>query len=148
MKNKLISYNPKLKELARKLRQQGILSEVLLWKQIKNKSLGVEFHRQVPIDEYIVDFFCHEIMLAIEIDGNSHLFEDIAVNDVKRQKKLEQLGVHFIRFNDKDVRHQMSMILIALENKIEQLKTSPLPPLLPIAIGRKEELTASLFYKY
>jgi very-short-patch-repair endonuclease len=129
MKNKIISYNPKLKELARKLRQQGILSEVLLWKQIKNKSLGVEFHRQVPLDEYIVDFFCHEIMLVIEIDGNSHLFEEVAVNDIKRQNKLEKLGIHFIRFNDKDVMYQMEMVLIALENKIEQLKEPPPTPL-------------------
>lgn len=122
MKNKIIPYNPRLKELARKLRKQGILSEVLLWKQIQKKSLGVEFHRQVPLDEYIVDFYCHELMLAIEIDGNSHLFDDIAVNDVKRQSKLENLGVNFIRFDDLDVKRQMSSVLLALENKIEQLK--------------------------
>ena len=122
MKNRIISYNPKLKELARKLRKQGILSEVLLWKQIQKKSLGVEFHRQVPIDEYIVDFYCHELMLAIEIDGNSHHFEDVAVNDVERQDKLEKLGVNFIRFDDKEVKRNMSMVLLALENKIEQLK--------------------------
>lgn len=85
MKNRIIPYNPRLKELARNLRKQGILSEVLLWKHIQKKSLGVEFHRQVPLDEYIVDFYCHELMLAIEIDGNSHLFDNIAVNDVKRQ---------------------------------------------------------------
>ncbi|MGV2481542.1 UNVERIFIED_CONTAM: DUF559 domain-containing protein, partial [Salmonella enterica subsp. enterica serovar Weltevreden] len=72
MKNKILPYNPALKELAQRLRKQGILSEVLLWKKIKNKSLGVEFHRQVPLDNYIVDFYCHELMLAIEIDGNSH----------------------------------------------------------------------------
>jgi hypothetical protein len=45
MKNKILPYNPKLKLLARQLRKQGILSEVLLWKQIKNKAFGVEFHR-------------------------------------------------------------------------------------------------------
>lgn len=122
MKNKIIPYNPRLKDFARKLRKQGILSEVLLWKQIQKKSLGVEFHRQVPLDEYIVDFYCHELMLAIEIDGNSHLFDDIAVNDVKRQNKLENLGVNFIRFKDVEVKRQMGMVLVALENKIEQLK--------------------------
>ena len=98
------------------------MSEVLLWKQIKNKNLGVEFHRQVPLDEYIVDFYCHELMLAIEIDGNSHLFEDVAANDTKRQEKLEKLGVNFIRFDDRDVKHQMVMVVLALENKIEQLR--------------------------
>ena len=126
MRNKIIPYDPRLKEFARKLRKQGILSEVLLWKQIKNKNLGVEFHRQVPIDKYIVDFYCHELMLAIEIDGNSHLFEDVAVNDVKRQEKLEALGVHFIRFDDKAIKKSISMVLLALENKIEQLQNIPL----------------------
>ncbi len=112
--------------LARKLRKQGLMSEVLLWKQIKNKSFGVEFHRQVPLDNYIVDFYCHELMLAIEVDGNSHLFEDVAVNDAKRQQKLEKLGVRFIRFEDKDVKQNINMVLVALENKIEQiLQTSP-----------------------
>ena len=133
MRNKIIPYNPKLKELARKLRKQGILSEVLLWKQIKNKSFGIEFHRQVPIDNYIVDFYCHELMFAVEIDGISHQFDEIAVKDNDRQKKLENLGIHFLRFNDKDVKKNMTMVLHALENKIGELQnsntTSPFVPL-------------------
>ena len=72
MKNKIIPYNPKLKELARELRKNSTLSEVLLWIKIKGKAMGVEFHRQVPIDNFIVDFYCHELMLTIEIDGSSH----------------------------------------------------------------------------
>lgn len=61
-------------------------------------------------------------MLAIEIDGSSHHFEDIAVNDIERQNKLESLGVKFIRFEDKAVKQNMHYVLIALENKIEELK--------------------------
>lgn len=69
IKRKIIPYNSKLKELARDLRKQGIYSEVVLWKSLKGKQvLGFDFHRQRPIDEYIVDFFCSELMLAIEID--------------------------------------------------------------------------------
>ena len=120
MKNKVLPYNPSLKGLARKLRQQGILSEVLLWKKIKNKSLGFEFHRQVPIDNYIVDFFCHELMLAIEIDGNSHHIEEAEINDVFRQKKLELLGVHFIRFEDLHVKTNMNDVVRCLMAKIEE----------------------------
>ena len=52
----IIPYNPKLREFARYLRNNSTLSEVLLWKEIKNKALGVEFKRQVPILDYIVDF--------------------------------------------------------------------------------------------
>ncbi|MES2132399.1 MAG: endonuclease domain-containing protein [Bacteroidota bacterium] len=122
MKNKVLDYNPTLKELARKLRKQGILSEVLLWKKIKNKSLGVEFHRQVPIDNYIVDFYCHELMLAIEIDGNSHHIEEVSINDIYRQEKLETLGVHFIRFDDIQVKKAMNDVIRCLLIKIEELK--------------------------
>lgn len=92
---------------------------MLLWKQIRNKTLTVEFHRQVPIDRYVVDFYCHELMLAIEIDGRSH---DGLKNDEERQARLEQLGVHFIRFADKTVRYDMNSVLIALADVIEKLK--------------------------
>jgi very-short-patch-repair endonuclease len=70
--NKVIPYNPKLKELARELRKNSTFSEVLLWNEIKKKSMGYEFHRQVPIDEFIVVFYCHELLLAIEVDGSTH----------------------------------------------------------------------------
>ncbi len=74
MKNRIIPYNPKLKSLARQLRKNSTLAEVLMWKNIKQKVLGVQFHRQVPMLNYIVDFYCHEISLVIEIDGSSHDF--------------------------------------------------------------------------
>ena len=98
MKNKIIPYNPRLKAYARKLRKAGVLSEVILWKEIRRKSFGFEFHRQVPIDEYIVDFYCHELMLVIEVDGSIHDLEAVKQNDIRRQNKLESLGVNFIRF--------------------------------------------------
>lgn len=75
MKNKIIPYNPKLKEFARQLRKNSTLSEVLLWEKLKQRSMGVQFHRRVPLLEYIVDFYCHELQLAIEIDGVSHDFK-------------------------------------------------------------------------
>src|SRR5262245_25017524 len=111
MPNKIIPYNPRLKKFARQLRQQGILSEVLLWKLLQRKKLGVEFHRQVPIYEFIVDFYCHELMLAIEVDGYSHhFFDDIKIKDEKRQAKLESLGVRFLRFQDSEVRKDISLV--------------------------------------
>lgn len=122
MKNKILPYNPILKDLAKQLRQQGILSEVLLWKKIKNKSLGVEFHRQVPIDNYIVDFYCHELMLAIEVDGNSHMNSETQINDVIRQETLEKLGIIFIRFSDLDIKKNMNDVIRCLQAKVEELK--------------------------
>jgi len=100
MRNKIIPYNPKLKGFARKLRKNSTFSEIVLWELIKKRALGIQFHRQVPIDEYIVDFYCHECKLAIEVDGSSHDSEDAYLKDKDRQFRLETLGVRFLRFDD------------------------------------------------
>jgi very-short-patch-repair endonuclease len=120
-KNKIIRYNPYLRTLARKLRKESTLSEILLWQQIKSKSLGVEFHRQVPIDNYIVDFYCHELNLVIEIDGSSHHDEEVEKNDFSRQERLEGLGIKFIRFDDLEIKKNMQHVLASLEIRIKQL---------------------------
>ena len=97
MKRKIIPYNPKLKEYARKLRNNSTLSEVLLWNHLKGKQMkGFDFHRQKPIDNYIVDFYCSELLLAIEVDGGSHDRADAVVKDRVRQRRLESLGVKFL----------------------------------------------------
>lgn len=121
MRNKILPYNPKLKAYARKLRKSAVLSEVILWKAIKKRSFGIEFHRQVPIDNYIVDFYCHELMLAIEIDGSIHELEEVKANDIVRQKRLEQLGINFIRFEDFDVKNNIEFVLKDQAVKIKEL---------------------------
>ncbi|GJQ60843.1 MAG: hypothetical protein SCALA701_36440 [Candidatus Scalindua sp.] len=73
----------------------------------------------MPVDEFIVDFYCHELMLAIEIDGSSH--NDTYDYDMNRQTKLQDLGVTFIRFQDVDVKKNMVGVLGALKNKIEEI---------------------------
>ena len=121
MKNKIIPYNPKLKEYARKLRKNSTLAEVLLWNNIKNRALGVQFHRQVPMLNYIVDFYCHELMLAIEIDGSSHDYRYF--EDLNRQNKLEEYGVTFMRFSDVDVKNNMFSVSLSLEENVASLIT-------------------------
>ena len=119
-KNKLITYNPILKDLARQLRKNSTLAEVLLWQNIKGKSYGYEFHRQVPIDEFIVDFYCHELRLAIEIDDNTH---DYNYNkDEERQKILEGFGISFLRFGDQDVKRNINDVLRAIEISILEIE--------------------------
>ena len=120
MNSKIIPYNPKLREFARQLRNNSTLSEVLLWKQIKGKALGVEFKRQVPMLEYIVDFYCQEIGLAIEVDGNIHDFRYL--EDAQRQQEIEKYGVIFIRFSNEEIKNNMFSVILSLENKIEELK--------------------------
>ncbi|WP_420316991.1 endonuclease domain-containing protein [Ekhidna sp.] len=121
---KIIPYNPRLIPLAKKLRMDMTLSEVLLWQELKNKQLGVRFSRQIPIDEFIVDFYCKDLMLAIEIDGNSHNNEDKPEKDRSRQKRLESLGILFLRFHDIDVKTKIKWVLNEIDHWI---KTHPLP---------------------
>ena len=118
-KRKIIPYNPKLKEIAKDLRKQGIFSEVLLWKELKGKQvLEYDFHRQKPIDKYIVDFYCNELMLAIEIDGSSH--NNREKYDAKRQQILESLGVSVLRFKDYEVTKNTSSVIEHIKNWITE----------------------------
>ena len=88
---------PKTKKAACKLRKNSTLSEVLLWEQLKNKQLiGYDFHRQKPIDEFIVDFYCPKLKLVIEIDGESH--DGKIQEDKTREEKLKSLGLIYYVF--------------------------------------------------
>jgi len=117
MKRKIIPYRSDLKKLARNLRNNMTLSEVLLWQHLKGKQMcGYDFDRPKPIDNYIVDFYCSELQLAIEIDGASHDYT--YDKDCTRQKRLEDLDVHFLRFDDLDVKRNMEGVLMAIENWI------------------------------
>lgn len=77
--------------------------------------------RSVPeaFDRYIVDFSCKDLKLAIEIDGSSHDGEEAKVNDDIRQRRLESLGVRFLRFNDADVKRNMEMVVDSIEHWID-----------------------------
>ena len=121
-------YNPKLKDRARKLRNNSTLSEVLLWKELKKRKMkGKDFHRQKPIMNYIVDFFSPELALAIEIDGNSHNRETACEKDVERQREIEGLGIQFLRFNDLDVKRNMAGVLSVIEQWVEGHTPDPSP---------------------
>ena len=122
-----ILYNPGLKQRARELRKQGVLSETLLWNQLKGKKMrGYQFMRQKPVGEYIVDFYCSKLKLVIEIDGKSH--DGRFSYDMKRQQFLESMGLTVIRFNDADVKRDMNNVLMAIEGWIGNMKNNPLYP--------------------
>ena len=122
MENTILPYRPDLKEKARKLRKESTSSEIFLWMEIKNRQLGVQFHRQVPLLDYIVDFYCHELKLAIEIDGDSHNDEEVAKYDKERQARLEDRGVRFLRFDDLDVKREIPYVLNEILNVVNNLK--------------------------
>lgn len=83
--------------------------------------MSYEFHRQVPINEYIVDFYCHELALAIEIDGYTHDYN--YEKDVKRQKVLEALGIRVVRFSEEDVKKHLNDVIRVLLTTIEDIES-------------------------
>ena len=123
--NKIIPYNPKLVPYAKMLRQNMTLGEIALWREIKGKKLGVRFSRQIPIDQYIVDFYCKNLQLAIEVDGSIHFKNEQQNKDIFRQNRLESLGVVLVRFNDLDVKNNLSLVLEELKNTIKKIKPTP-----------------------
>jgi very-short-patch-repair endonuclease len=116
-------YNPALTSFAKRLRSCMTLAEVLLWKKLNRSQLGVRFNRQKPIGDYIVDFYCKEYRLAIEIDGDSHNFRQKA--DLLRQKQLEAQGIRFLRFWDYDVKNRMTDVIRQIEQFLENNHPRP-----------------------
>jgi very-short-patch-repair endonuclease len=110
-------YHPDLTKLARDLRNKSTLAEVLLWAHLnKRQRRGYDFHRQRPVDRYILDFFAPKLMLAIEIDGDSHRFKSDA--DAQRQMRLESLGIRFLRFGDSEVKRNTGWVVAQIDEWI------------------------------
>ncbi|MEM7063052.1 MAG: endonuclease domain-containing protein [Cyanobacteria bacterium P01_B01_bin.77] len=121
MKHRIISYNPKLKERARRLRQSMTKGEIILWQKLKRKQMmGYDFDRQRPIDQFIVDFYCKALHLAIEVDGSSHDSLEAQERDHERQVRLEALGVSFLRFRDEQVKQNIDDVCQAIRQWITQ----------------------------
>jgi len=119
---KIIPYNPDLIPFAKKLRNNMTFGEIALWREIKGKKLEVRFSRQIPIDQYIVDFYCKELQLAIEVDGGVHFEEAHKKKDIKR---LESFGITVIRYTDLDVKNNLGWVLNEIIRKIDKLKPTP-----------------------
>lgn len=109
-----IYYNPKLKQLARNLRNNGTPAEIQLWNQLKaRKMLGYPFMRQKPIGNYIIDFYCSPLALAIELDGESHRRKQTL--DREKDRWLKEYGIHVLRFLNDEVFSDMRSVLESIE---------------------------------
>ncbi len=105
------------------LRRNMTKAEIILWSKLKGKQLnGLKFRRQYGINNYIVDFYCPELHLAIEIDGDVHCYDSRVAYDKKRQGEIEALGIRVLRYTNIDVTRKLDGVL----NDI--LKTTPLSP--------------------
>ena len=122
--DKFLPYNPNLKTNSRELRKAGNLSEALLWKELRASNFfGYSFYRQKPILNYIADFYCKELNLVIEIDGNTHDTEEQIAYDKERDRQMQVLGLTIIRIRDEKVKKDMPNVL----REIEHIITPPDP---------------------
>ncbi|MEM1260282.1 MAG: HsdR family type I site-specific deoxyribonuclease [Bacteroidota bacterium] len=120
-----LPYNPKLKERAKELRKAGNLSEVLFWNEVKQgKFKGYDFDRQKIIGNYIVDFYCTNCHVVIEIDGSSH--DDKQEYDAKRDAYLESLGLTIIHIPVEDVMKRIDGVMEMLFNHPALSGTPPM----------------------
>lgn len=114
-KYKSLPYNPALKDKAKALRKAGILHETLLWLELKSKKLnGLDFDRQKIIGSYIVDFYCAEKIVVIEVDGSTH--DNKQLEDAQRDEYLRSLGLTVIRLLAKDVLQNLEGVVVFLKN--------------------------------
>jgi very-short-patch-repair endonuclease len=112
------------KTIRRQLRKDEPSTERLLWSKIRNRQLkGFKFRRQYGIGNFIVDFYCPEARLVLEIDGDSHYDEKTRKYDMARQKYLENCKIKIIRFTNKNVMENLEGVLETTANN--------LPPLTP-----------------
>jgi len=115
-------------KISRTLRKRSTRSEDLLWKELRGRKLaGLKFRRQHPFGSSIVDFYCHEKRLVIEIDGAVHRGEDAQDRDKIRQEIIEQYGVRFLRLSADEVEGDLTGSLGKIEAAAEEIP-HPLSP--------------------
>jgi len=115
-----VNYYKELKELSRRNRNKPTESEEIIWKEVlMKKKTGFRFLRQKPINRFILDFYCSELNLAIEIDGSSH----DAKKGVDRERDLfmQQIGIKTIRFSNNEVLNEINKVKRTLEKCLSDL---------------------------
>ena len=122
-KDNHLLYNKNLQPFANENRKQMTKAEACLWKYaLRAKQMGYTFNRQRPVLNYITDFMCKELKLVIEVDGYTHLLEDVIKNDIVRQQRLENAGFKVIRFKDEEVLKEINRVREEILITINELK--------------------------
>ena len=130
----MLKYNAHLKHTARQFRKNLTDSESALWSRLRNKQLlGIQFSRQKPIGEHIVDFLSPRAQLVVEVDGSQPLAGDHALQDRRRDGYLVSLCLKVLRCNSREVLEESDAVAEAIDRTgAEQLnaKIPPGPPLI------------------
>jgi very-short-patch-repair endonuclease len=132
----MLNYNANLKDKARQLRKNLTDSEKALWSRLRNKQLlGIQFYRQKPIGEPIVDFFAPRVKWVVEVDGSQHTLGDHVQKDRFRDGYLASLGLKVLRFNRREVLKESDAVVEAIYRMIADQLNAEIPPGPPLKKG-------------
>ncbi|MBR3022288.1 MAG: endonuclease domain-containing protein [Bacteroidaceae bacterium] len=107
-----------LKEYARQNRLNPTDAELILWRELREKTLGTKFFRQYVIADYIVDFVSLQHRIIIEVDGAYHLETKSHENDVIRSERLESLGFQILRFTNDEIFNKLEQVLTTIKKHL------------------------------
>jgi very-short-patch-repair endonuclease len=118
-------YNRNLKPPSRELRKNMTEAERLLWSRVRSKQLkGMQFYRQKPLGNYIVDFYCPAASLVIEVDGGQHYSSEGIEKDTVRDRYLAELGLKVLRFSNIEVLKNIDAVVQNICDNMESSKPS------------------------
>jgi len=130
----MLRYTANLKGQARELRKRLTESESALWSRLRGKQLlGIQFYRQKPIGQYIVDFFTPRVRLVVEVDGSQHMEENHLQRDKNRDEYLTDLGLRVLRFNSRVVLTETNAVMEVIDRTMTEQLNSEIPPVPPFS---------------
>ena len=109
---------------ARRLRRDATDAETRQWRELKDRQLGVKFRRQFPFGPYILDFYCMDLRLVVEVDGGQHFEPENIKLDAERTAVLERSGLRVLRFTNREVLMEPEAVVKCIREAIEERKRS------------------------
>jgi very-short-patch-repair endonuclease len=134
---------PRKTAIARLLRKQETWAEKLMWRWLRHRRFSAyKFRRQYPLGEYILDFFCLEARLDVEVDGFQHGMPGNRVSDAERDAWLEAHGVKVMRFWNSHLRRESQEIRDAIWRALQERAPHPLPDYCRPGLCKSNKLSA------
>jgi very-short-patch-repair endonuclease len=137
----MLRYKAQLKHRARQLRKNMTDSERVLWSRLRGKQLlSVQFYRQKPIGEYIVDFYAPKTKLVVEVDGSQHMEAEHVEKDKHRDEYLAAVGLRVLRFNSREVLEETDAVVEVIYSATEERLQKEIPLGPPLRKGEDFEV--------
>ena len=108
------------KQKRRHLRRNMTQAERMVWAKLRDKQMcDYKFRRQYSVGSYVIDFYCPALKLAVEIDGESHFEEGVEAYDQQRQAFIENFGIRFLRFTNREIYENLEGVLEAIRQVVK-----------------------------